>query len=139
MLLIGLFIVVICKDTKYYGKRAWKTAFFTQKWPLGRKWLLRLGHCHPKQVTVNPFSFSDLQHLQTDWLLSTEIRKTKMSHCHIVAVRRSNRSTPHLPPERSPLHLPPREKEPPPTPPKGKGAPSNSPEGESRGSLPIDN
>ena len=71
-----------------HGKRT----FLKEKWPLGRKGLLRQGHCQPIRVTVNPFSYSDLQHLQTGRLLSSEIRKQKMSHCHIVAVRRSNRS-----------------------------------------------
>ena len=88
-------------------------------WALGREWLLRQGYCQRKQKTPIMLRHRDLHLLQTGSLLSTETRKQKMSHCHIVAVRRSNRS---------PLKQKPQA-EPPPSPPKGKGAPSISPQG----------
>jgi hypothetical protein len=93
---------------KVHGKRT----FLKEKWPLGRDGLLHQGHYQPKQVTVNQFSYRYLQYLQTGWLLSSEIRKQKMSHCHIVAVRRRIRG----------------KEEPPPAPPKGKRSPLQLPQ-----------
>jgi hypothetical protein len=84
MLFIGLFIVVICKDTKNYGKRAWKTDFFKGKMGFGKRRAPPTGILLPHA--------GGCQHVQLQILTTSSDRLAAVNRnqintkCHIVTL-----------------------------------------------------